>query len=474
MKARWFVVLAVLSIPCLPALQAQVNLEGAAQALAARDFDRARDILSQALLQKSGSAQALFMMADLNMQTNHPDEAVGYFERGLRITPKSFPGHYELALAFLRQRKWNDGLRELRIAVQLDPRQPDAVYNLALVLLETGHAREALARLRQANTLAPGRPDLSYNMARAELSLGQPREAIQELLEADRRQPNDHDIHRLLARAYLQSNQPQEVAGLLQPAVDAEDYFLLATAALAMGQVEQAAQDSASSLAQGGDELRFLLLNARIDQQRNRQSAALETLDRAARLAPGSAEVLYSQAVSYYYLGQYEKVRQSLDRETMPLPARSLFLYAMSYENEGKADQTIAYLQKAIALEPGNARFQCHLGVALLQKSENQAARHAFTEAVRLDSAFALPHFELGKLLAREKQHAAAARELESAVRIEPNFAPALYQLSRVYGALGQEQRAADTMAQFLALKAQDTAEQEELASDANRQLQFP
>ena len=121
------------------------------------------------------------------------------------------------------------------------------------------------------------------------MSLGQPREAIQELRAADRRQPNDPDIHRLLARAYLQSNQPQEVAALLQPAASAEDYFLLATAALAMGRVEQAAEDSASSLAQGGDDVRYLLLNARIDQQRSRQEAALETLDRAFRLAPGLA-----------------------------------------------------------------------------------------------------------------------------------------------------------------------------------------
>ena len=124
MKTRCFLALAAISLPCMAAPQAVANLANAAQALAAKDFDRAREILSQALLQNPGSAQALFMMAHLDMQTDHPEEAVEYFERGLRIEPKSFPGHYELALALLREQKWNDGLRELRIAVQLDPRQP--------------------------------------------------------------------------------------------------------------------------------------------------------------------------------------------------------------------------------------------------------------------------------------------------------------------------------------------------------------
>jgi predicted Zn-dependent protease len=470
----WLPLLLVLMAMPQPQTSLQQLLADAGRALAGRDYDRARVCLHRALLQKPNSAQALFMMGDLGMQTEHVDEAVGYFAQGLRIEPNSFPGHYELALAFLRQQKWNEGLRELQIAVRIDPRQPDAIYNLALVLLKTGNPREALTRLRQANALAPGRPDLSYNMARAELNLEQTQEAIQDLLEADRRQPNDHDIHLLLAQAYLQSNQPQEVAVLLQPAASAEDWFLLATAELAMGQVEAAARDSANSLTQRGDDIRYLLLNARIDQQRSRQQSALATLERAARLAPGAPDILYSQAASYYFLGQYDEVRHSLDRGRKPLPSRALFLYAMSYENEGNPNQAVVYLQKAVALEPKNARFRCHLGVALLQKNQKQAARQAFTEAARLDPAFALPHFELGKMLVQEKQLTAAAEELESATRIQPDLAPALYQLSRVYGALSEKQRAADAMTRFLALRTQANAEQEEITSDANREVQSP
>ena len=186
-------------------------------------------------------------------------------------------------------------------------------------------------------SLAPERPDLSYNLARAELSAKQPaaaieeaenaaaefgqdpkwrvamgkvfldnrqpHEAISQLLHADRQHPQDPEIRHLLAAAYLLAGQPQAVVSLLQPAAGSEDHFLLASAALAMGNVEDATKDSAISLEGGQDDPRYLLLNARIDQQRNQQQAALQTLAKAARLAPDSPEILYSQAVSYYFLG---------------------------------------------------------------------------------------------------------------------------------------------------------------------------
>ena len=131
-------------------------LAAAAKALKEREFDLARQLLDQALQHKPGSVQALFMMADLNVQSGREDEAIGYFQRALQLQPGSFAGHYELALAYLRQNKIRDGLRELRIAVQINPRQPDAVYNLALVLLETGNPREAIDRLRQATVIGSG------------------------------------------------------------------------------------------------------------------------------------------------------------------------------------------------------------------------------------------------------------------------------------------------------------------------------
>ena len=96
--------------------------------------------------------------------------------------------------------------------------------------------------------------------------------------------------------------------------------------------------------------------------------------------------------MSYYFLAQYDLVRQNLDRARTyaPSSARELFLYAMSYENEGNADETLKYLRQAIALEPSNGRFYCHLGVALLAKNEIEPAREAFTNAIRHKADFCL------------------------------------------------------------------------------------
>jgi tetratricopeptide (TPR) repeat protein len=485
------------------------HLAKAEKALAAKNYALARQLLELALRADSNSAEAHFMMADLDMRCGRTHAAIGHFQRALELQPQSFAGHYNLALAFLRERRPEDGLRELRRAVEINSRHADAIYNLGLILLETGKLEEALDRFRQARELGPDRPDLAYNLTRAELKANRPHaaieeaersatafgkdpgwrlamgalfleneqseEAIHQFLEASRLQPRDPKIRYQLAAAYLQSNRPEDVLALFKDPSGPEEYYLRASAAYLLGRYAEADEDSIRSLQNGQADPRYLLLRARIDQHSSRQKAALQTLQRAATLAPHWSEVFYSQAVSHYFLGEYEDVRRSLDQalELSPNSARYLFLYAISYGNEGRSDE-VEYLRRAVALDPSNARFRCHLGAALLRQNRTNEALQAFELAVQLKPDYALPHYELGKILARQKKFDAAAEELETSIHYQPDLVPALYQLSRVYAALGQKERAASALAQFLTIKGQQTAESRELADDVTQQLQLP
>jgi tetratricopeptide (TPR) repeat protein len=379
-----------------------------------------------------------------------------------------------------------------------------------VVLLESGNPQEALKWLQRARTLGSDRPDLSYNLVRAELegnhpeaaveevessaarfgddsrwrvAIGelflrshQPKEAIKQLLAASGQEHKDPTIQHLLAEAYLQAGQPDAVAGLLMPPASAEDSFLLASAALMRGDLEDASRLSADSLREAQNDPRYYLLSAQIDQRRNRQQEALKTLAQAIQLRPDLPEAYYYQAVSYFFLAEYDQVRRSLDqaqKHSSPA-ARALFLYAMSYENESRWDKETIYLHRALQLEHSNARFECHLGFALMSENQIEPAKQAFATAIRVKPDFALPHFELGKLLAQENNLRGAQDELENAVRLQPDLGPALYALSRVYKAQGRKAQADETMKQFVALRAHEAAEKESLAADAREQLQQP
>src|SRR5207244_6405469 len=86
--------------------------------------------------------------------------------------PRSYTGHYNLALAYLRERNFQDARAELEQAVSLDARQADAAYDLGIVLLELGDPSAALTHLRHARALKP-RPDVDFNIVRAEMEAGE-------------------------------------------------------------------------------------------------------------------------------------------------------------------------------------------------------------------------------------------------------------------------------------------------------------
>ena len=305
-------------------------LRAAQKALEVGDPDGARSQLALALRVDPKSAPAYLMLGDLELSSSRLQQAIECYEHAVLLQPDSFAGHYNLALAFLREARSEEGLRELRRAVAINPHHPDAVYNLGLVLLDDGKLQEALDYLGQASQLGSDRQDLTYNLVRAQLKAGRPQEAIEEanraagtfgqdadwraamgslflenglpaeairqLETALRLKPGSAEVRRGLAAAYLQSGQLQAVLSLITEPSAPEDHYLRASAAFLLGQLPEADEESQRSIDGRQRDPRYLLLRARIEQHLSRQEAALKVLDQAEKLAPRWPEVFYSKA----------------------------------------------------------------------------------------------------------------------------------------------------------------------------------
>ena len=140
-----------------------------------------------------------------------------------------------------------------------------------------------------------------------------------------------------------------------------------------------------------------------------------------------------------------------------------------SQERVAEAEQSI---RRAIALQPKNARFHCHLGILLMRKSDYASAEESFRKAVALAPEYGLSHYELGKILARSNQLNAAAEELNQAVTRDPSLGSAYYQLSRVYARLGDTENAQRVLAEFQKLYREQTNESQELTNDARKETE--
>ena len=64
------------------------------------------------------------------------EEAIAHYQRALELQPDLPTAHYNLAVAFLRQKRWDDAIPHLQAALRIDPNYPDANYFLNEALSE--------------------------------------------------------------------------------------------------------------------------------------------------------------------------------------------------------------------------------------------------------------------------------------------------------------------------------------------------
>ena len=96
------------------------------------------------------SSTRLINMGMTLSEQGHPAEAVGFYERALRVAPDSSKAHTQLAIALAGQDKKTEALAEFRQALELAPQDADARANLGLMLARQGNVAEAMEQLNEA------------------------------------------------------------------------------------------------------------------------------------------------------------------------------------------------------------------------------------------------------------------------------------------------------------------------------------
>jgi tetratricopeptide (TPR) repeat protein len=280
----------------------------AQKALAAGDSATAVEKLNRAVLADSKYAEAFLLLGLTEFQRGETAKSITHYKQALKLQPRSYSGHYNLALAYLREHRLQDGREQLEQAVSLDPKQADAAYDLGVVLLELGQPSSALPHLQRARTLNPQRPDVAFNIVRADLEAGhvpeareeaqtaaghlgsdyqwnaaigqlflknaQPKDAAMYLREANLIRPDDFETRRQLALAYLASREPKLALEIIKEPKTGEDHYLRGSAFYLDHHFEEADQESEQALALSPDNPRFLIQRARLLQRGGRQDAA--------------------------------------------------------------------------------------------------------------------------------------------------------------------------------------------------------
>lgn len=324
-----------------------------------------------------------------------PPSPEAQLKAALQREPKSFVALHQLGEFYLRQNKYQQAIRLLAQAAQLDPTHYANGYDLALAYLRVNQLEPARAQIRA-------------------------------MLE---RQPTA-ELYGLLGDLEQQAGRDEAAAEEYQRAArldESEDRIL----AFAVSLIKIRAYEGSLQIFNYG-------------LKKYPQSAKLRVALGVAHYSAGR----YHEAVTV--------LCEAADLD--PTDARPFqFLGEMYGVVSEMSEQVTQRMKQFVTQHPKNALAHFYYAMSLWKGSHDTTARAAeprkietlLRTALRLDPKFALAHYELGVLQADQKNTNEAIRSLEQAVKLNPALPKAHYRLMQLYQSAGQKALAEKALAAF-------------------------
>lgn len=200
-----------------------------------------------------------YVRAKLRAMQGRPQEAIEWFENGLREKRYGHEAaqHYGLAVALMRANALERARAEVLWLSEHAPRHAMLETLAANLEFQVGKPREAGQLFQRALALFPGHRGLIYGYAEVLLTVGQPDAALKLLSDKQSIYPRDAQLYRLKSQAYTMQGK-----GLLRHQAQGESYYYSFNVPSAIEQLELALKSG------DGDFYQLSIVEARLKQLR--------------------------------------------------------------------------------------------------------------------------------------------------------------------------------------------------------------
>jgi tetratricopeptide (TPR) repeat protein len=121
------------------------------------------------------SPQSFYMLGLIAKSQNRTEDAIAAFQRVLQIDARDVGANVYLAQFLMLQRKYDEALKLLRVALEVEPYNATATYNLTISLLRSGQNEEGQRQMKRFQYL---RDNYGTSLGQNYLEQGQYAEAI--------------------------------------------------------------------------------------------------------------------------------------------------------------------------------------------------------------------------------------------------------------------------------------------------------
>jgi tetratricopeptide (TPR) repeat protein len=472
------------AITALQALAEHRTLPGPMTMLMARLYlrsgrsDEARPLLEDFVRRSPSSAEAVDLLASVYEEEGKYDDAIALFEPLVENMPTRATLYQRIGLLDLEAGHAKEAVAALETADRLDPGNPAALLLLVQAYDGADDVDSALSTCNRLLAIQPDNLEARFHHARLlrrngdtatarrefedlilkagevkdpdervgtmltlawaqvgvlALSTRDWQAAEQALEEAVRRARDPRpDILRLLARARLEAGHFDAAASVVADGTRRfpEDLDLKALA----GEVRLARGDDAGASAlfhglidsESGSVESYISVSEALMRQK-RYSEADQILKDSLRRHPDDDRLLFARGAALERLGRGTQAERVLGRAVEVNPKNAMALNYLGYmlaDSGRRLGDSLAYVERALALEPDNPAYLDSMGWALFKLARYASAEEKLRAALRYDGSDPAIREHLGDLLIATGRAEEAVQAWQAALECgheEPN-----------------------------------------------------
>ena len=149
-------------------------------------------------------------------QEGRTEDAVGYFQRALQLSPDHLIALDNLGNAYRQAKRWEEARQVLEHALAVRPQDPEANYSLGMVYAQTNDNDRAYEYLQNALRLRPDYPEALNNLGVLYLRTGRRDQAVASFEECIRVAPAFDQSYLNLARVHAIEGEPEKARSVLR------------------------------------------------------------------------------------------------------------------------------------------------------------------------------------------------------------------------------------------------------------------
>lgn len=419
--------------------------------LLAREPKKAREHAEVVLAAAPRDTEGLILRGRSLIGEEEFEQGIAELKKALELDPKNIRIHLDLARTYLQMKNASAAEATLRQALQVEPASTDVQLALGDLRILTGRPDLAEAEYKRAVEMAPDNNLLYMKLGGFYQLLHKWAEAESMYLALAARKPKDEAPQILLGDFYTESGERDKALAGYRRAVELNPESPAARDKLVMhyldvGKLEEAAPMVKAIVDKDPKNPTSRFFDARLRLARGNPDEAIELLQQVLHDGGQSAVAHQYLGVAFAQKNDTAQARRELAEAVKLAPNQPDIRTSLAAVHlaEGSNDLAVEQAQAAIRLRPRNLQAIGILGDAYLRKGELGKAKQVFDAIVKAVPKDTFSHYRLGMIARAEKSPADAITHFENALAGNPNNIDALARIVAIKVEQGKQNEAVE------------------------------